>query len=134
MAGLILAAWAALPPTIRSLLVGFTASATAIALAVASVGAAYRLGDRHGSARVQAEWDIAAAARETLELRIVDVVETFAARIQQDIAAATADAERRQAEAVRTAEAADAAPVDPACRDVRRGLPRAVVHGIDGVR
>ncbi len=131
---IILAAWAALPPTIRSILVGFTVSAVAVALAVASVGAAYRLGDRHGAAAVKAEWEAAAAARETLELRIVDVVETFAARVQQHIAAATADAERRQAEAVRTAEAADAAPVDPACQNVRRGLPRAVVHGIDGVR
>lgn len=134
MGGILFAAWHALPPTIRSFLVGFAATGIAIALTVATVGAAYRLGDRHGAAAVRAEWEAAAAARETIELRIADVVETFAARVQQDIAAATADAERRQAEAVRLAEAADAASVDPACGNVRRGLPRAVVHGIDGVR
>lgn len=104
------------------------------AAAVAAVGGAWTLGSWSGAATVRAEWTAAAERQRSVELAVVDVVENMAMRVSSEIKAALAEVDQRTKEVADAADTAEKAPVDAACRDVRRGLPPDVLRAIDRVR
>ena len=104
------------------------------AAAVAAVGGAWALGSWSGAAAVRAEWTAAAERQRSVEQAVSDVVENLGMRFAVEIKAALAEVDQRAKEVADAADAAEKAPVDDACRDVRRGLPADVLRAIDKVR
>jgi hypothetical protein len=105
-----------------------------VAAVIAAVGGAWALGSWSGSAAVRAEWASAADRQRSVEQAVSEVVENMAMRVSIEIKAALAEVDQRAQEVADAADAAEKAPVDDACRDVRRGLPADVLRAIDKVR